>query len=76
MLRNMQQGILTVVEGGVVHAEYSAYLETIFETNDIAGRDLMALVFDDSNIGSGRALAGRCGRARVPRRRQHELRIQ
>ncbi|MBN3832343.1 MCP four helix bundle domain-containing protein [Burkholderia sp. Ac-20344] len=52
MLQNMQQGILTVVEGGVVHAEYSAYLETIFETDDIAGRDLMALVFDDSNIGS------------------------
>ncbi|TGN93612.1 ATP-binding protein [Burkholderia sp. USMB20] len=52
MLQNMQQGILTVVEGGVVHAEYSAYLETIFETNDIAGRDLMALVFDDSGIGS------------------------
>ncbi|PFH30227.1 MCP four helix bundle domain-containing protein [Burkholderia sp. JKS000303] len=51
MLQNMQQGILTVVEGGVVHAEYSAYLETIFETNDIAGRDLMALVFDDSSIG-------------------------
>ncbi|RQR46502.1 HAMP domain-containing protein [Burkholderia sp. Bp9140] len=52
MLQNMQQGILTVVEGGVVHAEYSAYLETIFETSDIAGRDLMALVFDDSSIGS------------------------
>ncbi|WP_175690733.1 HAMP domain-containing protein [Burkholderia anthina] len=51
MLQNMQQGILTVVAGGVVHAEYSAYLETIFETNDIAGRDLMALVFDDSSIG-------------------------
>ncbi|MBR8456520.1 MCP four helix bundle domain-containing protein [Burkholderia dolosa] len=52
MLQNMQQGILTVVDGGVVHAEYSAYLETIFETNDIAGRDLMALVFDDSDIGA------------------------
>ncbi|MDR8729284.1 MCP four helix bundle domain-containing protein [Burkholderia pseudomultivorans] len=52
MLQNMQQGILTVVDGGVVHAEYSAYLETIFETNDIAGRDLMALVFDDSNLGA------------------------
>ncbi|NTX28840.1 MCP four helix bundle domain-containing protein [Burkholderia pyrrocinia] len=52
MLQNMQQGILTVVEGGIVHAEYSAYLETIFETNDIAGRDLMALVFDDSAIGA------------------------
>ncbi|KWK04004.1 ATP-binding protein [Burkholderia stagnalis] len=52
MLQNMPQGILTVVGGGVVHAEYSAYLETIFETQDIAGRDMMALVFDDSNLGS------------------------
>ncbi|HDR9253593.1 MCP four helix bundle domain-containing protein [Burkholderia vietnamiensis] len=52
MLQNMQQGILTVVEGARVHGEYSAYLETIFETDDIAGRDLMALVFDDSSIGA------------------------
>ncbi|WP_179400868.1 ATP-binding protein [Burkholderia guangdongensis] len=52
MLQNMQQGILTVVDGGVVHAEYSAYLETIFETDRIAGRSLGALVFDDSNLGA------------------------
>lgn len=52
MLQNMQQGILTVVNGGVVHAEYSAYLENIFETKNIAGRPLMELVFDDSSIGS------------------------
>ena len=50
MLQNMQQGILTVVEGGVVHGEYSAYLEAIFETEDIAGREVMSLVFDDSNV--------------------------
>jgi len=52
MLQNMQQGILTVVNGGVVHAEYSAYLENIFETKNIAGRPLMELVFDDSSLGS------------------------
>ncbi|MEJ8795139.1 HAMP domain-containing protein [Trinickia caryophylli] len=50
MLQNMQQGILTVVGEGKVHAEYSAYLEAIFETPDIAGRDVMALVFDDSSL--------------------------
>ena len=38
MLQNMQQGILTVIDGAVIHAEYSAYLEDIFETKDIAGR--------------------------------------
>jgi signal transduction histidine kinase len=52
MLQNMQQGILTVVEGAVIHSEYSAYLEAIFETKDIANRPLMDLVFADSDLGS------------------------
>ena len=52
MLQNMQQGILTVVEGAVVHSEYSAYLEAIFETGDIAGRSLMDLVFADTDLGA------------------------
>ncbi|CAB3756557.1 HAMP domain-containing protein [Paraburkholderia humisilvae] len=52
MLQNMQQGILTVVDGAVIHAEYSAYLEAIFETNDIAGRPLMDLVFADTDLGA------------------------
>ena len=55
---------------------YSAYLETIFETNDIAGRDLMALVFDDSNIGSDARSQVDAAVHAMPRRRQHELRIQ
>jgi two-component system chemotaxis sensor kinase CheA len=52
MLKNMQQGILTVVEGAVIHSEYSAYLEAIFETDDIAGRRLMELVFADTDLGA------------------------
>jgi two-component system, chemotaxis family, sensor kinase CheA len=52
MLQNMQQGILTVVDGAVIHSEYSAYLEAIFETNDIAGRSLMDLVFTDTDLGA------------------------
>ncbi|RKF46014.1 ATP-binding protein [Paraburkholderia fungorum] len=52
MLQNMQQGILTVVDGAVIHSEYSAYLEDIFETKDIAGRALMDLVFSDTDLGS------------------------
>ena len=52
MLQNMPQGILTVVGGGVIHSEYSAYLETIFETQAIAGRNVMELVFTDSDLGS------------------------
>ncbi|GAB3626676.1 chemotaxis protein CheA [Pandoraea terrae] len=52
MLQNMQQGILTIVDGAVVHSEYSAYLEAIFETNDIAGRPMMDLVFADTELGA------------------------
>ena len=52
MLQNMQQGILTVVEGGVVHEEYSVYLESIFETQEIAGRNLMELIFADTSLGA------------------------
>jgi len=52
MLQNMQQGILTVVEGAVIHSEYSAYLEAIFETRDIADRSLMDLVFADTDLGA------------------------
>ncbi|MGF6737875.1 ATP-binding protein [Paraburkholderia atlantica] len=52
MLQNMQQGILTVVEGVVVHPEYSAYLEAIFETREIADRPLLDLVFGGTDINS------------------------
>ena len=52
MLQNMPQGVLTVVKGGNVHPEYSAYMATIFETNDIANRSVMELVFSGSNLGA------------------------
>jgi chemotaxis protein histidine kinase CheA len=60
MLQNMQQGILTVIpqaagaahDHPVVHPEYSAHLESIFETQDVAGRDVMALVFADTTLGA------------------------
>ncbi len=52
MLQNMPQGVLTVLPGGVIHPEYSAYMETIFETKDIAGQNMMELVFTDTSLGS------------------------
>jgi len=62
MLQNMQQGILTVIPHAsitgeahgrpVVHPEYSAHLESIFETEDIAGRDVMELVFANTALGA------------------------
>jgi len=52
MLQNMPQGILTIAEGNKVHPEYSAYLETIFDTQEIAGQNFMDLVFANSDMGS------------------------
>ena len=52
MLENMPQGVLTVLPGGVIHPEYSAYMETIFDTKDIAGKTLMDLVFTNTSLGS------------------------
>lgn len=65
MLQNMPQGVLTVLPGGVIHPEYSAYMETIFETKDIAGKNFMELVFTNTSLGSNDlsqvdAAAGSC----------------
>jgi len=51
MLQNIPQGILTVVEENKIHPEYSAYLETVLETTEIADRNVMDLVFSDTNMG-------------------------
>lgn len=45
MLSNMHQGLFTIVEGGLIHPEYAAYLETIFETKSIANRNFVDLLF-------------------------------
>ncbi|MCA1323862.1 HAMP domain-containing protein [Herbaspirillum sp. alder98] len=65
MLQNIPQGILTIVDGNRVHPEYSAFLESVFETSDVAGRDFMELVFADSSLGADAmaqiaALGGAC----------------
>ena len=52
MLQNMPQGVLTIVAGNRIHPEYSAYLETIFETTSIADRDVMDLVFAKTDLGA------------------------
>ncbi len=65
MLQNIPQGILTIVEGNTIHPEYSAFLETVFGTSDIAGRNVMELVFADTNLGADtlsqiEAIGGAC----------------
>jgi two-component system chemotaxis sensor kinase CheA len=46
----MHQGIFTVLPDFTVHPEHSAYLEKILETNEIAGRDAMDLLFAKTNL--------------------------
>lgn len=52
MLQNMHQGIFTIIEENRVHPEYSAFVESILEEQDIAGRDALELLFSSSNLGS------------------------
>jgi two-component system chemotaxis sensor kinase CheA len=50
MLQIMPQGVLTIIAGGVIHAEYSAYLETILELRGFAHRNVMDVIFSNSSL--------------------------
>ena len=50
MLQNMHQGIFTILEDGTVHPEYSAYLRSILETEQIAHSNAMRLLFTGSDL--------------------------
>ena len=50
MLQNMRQGIFTIVNGAVIHPEYSAFLTEIFETNEVANQRVSPFLFDRSSV--------------------------
>ena len=52
MLQNIPQGILTIVQGNTIHPEYSAYLESILEVNQIDHCNVMEVVFSGSTLGA------------------------
>ena len=52
MMANMHQGLFTITEGGLIHPEYAAYLEQIFETDRIADRNFADLLFSNTTAGS------------------------
>lgn len=56
MMQNMHQGIFTILPGGKIHPEYSAYLESILETKQIANMSVMELLFSNTTMG-GNALS-------------------
>lgn len=51
MLQNMHQGIFTVYGANKIHHEFSEYLTTILETEQIADRNIMDLLFTESDLG-------------------------
>ena len=52
MLQNMHQGIFTILPGRAIHPEYSAYLESIVDDQNIAHADVMDLLFRNTSLGS------------------------
>ncbi len=52
MMANMHQGLFTITEGGLIHKEYAAFLEQIFETDRIADRNFADLLFSSTTAGS------------------------
>jgi two-component system, chemotaxis family, sensor kinase CheA len=52
MLHYIPQGILTIETGGTIHPEFSQHLRAVLETDDVAGRSLMGVVFSDTDLGA------------------------
>ncbi len=50
MMLNMHQGLFTITEKEVIHKEYSAYIEEIFSTKNVAGRNYADLLFANADI--------------------------
>ncbi len=55
MLDNMLLGVFTVIGNNKIHPEYSRYLETILDTNDIAGSTISECLLNKCTIGSNAA---------------------
>lgn len=51
MMQNIVQGVFTLMEGNVIHPEYSEFLETIIPDYEIAGANVMKCLFSSSNLG-------------------------
>lgn len=52
MLHGIPQGILTIEAGNRIHPEYSEYLQSILETRDIGGQNIMDVVFSHTTCNS------------------------
>ncbi len=52
MMQNMHQGLFTITSNLLIHPEYSSYVENIFNTKEIAGKNYQDILFKDSLLGS------------------------
>ncbi len=52
MMHNMHQGLFTITDKETIHREYSSYIEQIFSTKNVSGRDYADLLFSNANLGS------------------------
>ncbi len=52
MMANLHQGLFTIMDGGIIHSEYSAYLEQILGTDKIANRNFMDVLFEKAMLGT------------------------
>ena len=52
MLGNMRQGLFTIEPNGNIHPEYSKFLEEIFETKEVAGCNVLDVLFGKAHLGS------------------------
>jgi len=52
LLSNIQQGLFTIDASGLIHHEYSAHVENIFETQEIAGQNSLEFILARAQISS------------------------
>ena len=50
MMANMHQGLFTITANATIHEEYSAFLGSIFETNQIAHRKFSDFMFNQARL--------------------------
>ena len=51
MLHYVPQGIMSLETGGLIHPEFSEHLKAILERDDLAGQDVMSVIFNNSDLG-------------------------
>lgn len=51
MLHYVPQGIMSLEPGGLIHPEFSEHLKAILERDDLAGQNVMAVIFNHSDLG-------------------------